>query len=53
MTVVAASTPDDKEHEWATENLEGVKTYHNYEEMLEKEKRFLLQEALLSTQSKR
>lgn len=37
MTVVAASTPDDKEHEWAAENLEGVKTYHNYEEMLEKE----------------
>lgn len=37
VTVVAASTPDDKEHEWAAENLEGVKTYHNYEEMLEKE----------------
>lgn len=37
MTVVAASTPDEREREWAAENLEGVKTYHNYEEMLEKE----------------
>lgn len=34
---MAASTPDDKEHEWAAENLEGVSTYHNYGEMLEKE----------------
>lgn len=34
---MSASTPDETEREWAAENLEGVKTYHDYEEMLEKE----------------
>ncbi|KAJ5605748.1 hypothetical protein N7510_008529 [Penicillium lagena] len=36
-TVVAVSTPDEGECKWAAENLEGVKIYHDYAEMLEKE----------------
>ena len=35
--VVAASTPDEGERNWAAENLEGVRIYCDYEEMLEKE----------------
>jgi myo-inositol 2-dehydrogenase / D-chiro-inositol 1-dehydrogenase len=35
--VIAASTPDEQERRWAAENLEGVKIYSNYDEMIEKE----------------
>ncbi|KAL2865722.1 uncharacterized protein BJX67DRAFT_373091 [Aspergillus lucknowensis] len=35
--VVAASTPDETERKWAADNLEGVKIYADYDEMLEKE----------------
>lgn len=35
--VIAASTPDEDERKWAAKNLEGVKTYSDYDEMLEKE----------------
>jgi myo-inositol 2-dehydrogenase/D-chiro-inositol 1-dehydrogenase len=34
--VVAASTPDDKERQWAAENLQGVQIFQDYDEMLEK-----------------
>ena len=33
--VVAACTPDEGERKWAAENLEGVKIYSDYDEMLE------------------
>lgn len=32
--LVAAFTPDEKEAAWARTNLEGVKIYSNYDEML-------------------
>lgn len=35
--MVAVSTPDAEERRWAKNNLEGVKVYARYEEMLEKE----------------
>lgn len=35
--MIAASTPDEQERRWAAENLEGVKIYSNYDEMIEKE----------------
>lgn len=34
--VVAASTPDESEREWARENLQGVQIFKDYDEMLEK-----------------
>ncbi|KAJ9481361.1 hypothetical protein VN97_g12121 [Penicillium thymicola] len=33
--VVAASTPDQNEGEWAAENLQGVQIFQDYDEMLE------------------
>jgi hypothetical protein len=36
-TVVAASTPDAEERRWAETNLEGVKIYATFDEMLEQE----------------
>ncbi|KAJ9303115.1 hypothetical protein DTO271G3_489 [Paecilomyces variotii] len=35
--VIAASTPDEGEQKWAAKNLEDVKIYSDYDEMLEKE----------------
>lgn len=35
--VVAVSSPDPKELLWATRNLEGVRTYADYDEMLREE----------------
>jgi myo-inositol 2-dehydrogenase/D-chiro-inositol 1-dehydrogenase len=35
--LVAACSPDPKELEWAARNLEGVRTYSDYDEMLERE----------------
>ncbi|KAF4185819.1 hypothetical protein CNMCM7927_006244 [Aspergillus lentulus] len=34
--VVAASTPDYNERQWAAENLQGVQIFQDYDEMLEK-----------------
>ncbi|KAF7182680.1 hypothetical protein CNMCM7691_002341 [Aspergillus felis] len=34
--VVAASTPDHNERDWAAENLQGVQIFQDYDEMLEK-----------------
>lgn len=36
--VVAVTTPDPKELEWAARNLEGVRRYSDYDEMLKAEK---------------
>jgi myo-inositol 2-dehydrogenase/D-chiro-inositol 1-dehydrogenase len=35
--VIAVSSPEEKEREWAAENLEGATIYSDYDEMLEKE----------------
>ena len=35
--VVAACTPDEEERKWGKENLEGVKIYSDYDEMLHNE----------------
>lgn len=35
--LVAASTPDDAEIAWARKNLEGVRLYKDYDEMLKQE----------------
>jgi myo-inositol 2-dehydrogenase/D-chiro-inositol 1-dehydrogenase len=34
--VVAASTPDQVERDWAAENLHGVQIFKDYDDMLEK-----------------
>lgn len=34
--MVAASTPDQSEREWAAENLEGVQIFQDYDEMIER-----------------
>ncbi|KIW63338.1 hypothetical protein PV04_10192 [Phialophora macrospora] len=36
--VIAVSSPDPKELAWAAQNLEGVRAYADYDEMLKKEK---------------
>ncbi|TKX21250.1 oxidoreductase-like protein 23 [Elsinoe australis] len=36
-TVVAVTTPDVIEREWAKENLDGIRVYADYDDMLEKE----------------
>jgi len=36
--LIAASSPDKKELVWANRNLEGVRTYKSYDEMLRVEK---------------
>lgn len=33
--MIAASTPDDDERDWAAENLQGVQIFKDYDEMLE------------------
>lgn len=35
--MIAASTPDENERQWAIENLDGVTIYSDYDEMLDKE----------------
>lgn len=36
--LIAASSPEESELQWAARNLEGVRLYKSYDEMLEKEK---------------
>uniref|UniRef100_A0A0D6QVL3 Gfo/Idh/MocA-like oxidoreductase N-terminal domain-containing protein n=1 Tax=Araucaria cunninghamii TaxID=56994 RepID=A0A0D6QVL3_ARACU len=48
-TLVAASTPEKSEIEWAETNLPGVKTYLNFDEMLETEMKNGLQAVVIAS----
>jgi myo-inositol 2-dehydrogenase/D-chiro-inositol 1-dehydrogenase len=47
--LIAASSPDKKERVWADRNLEGVRTYESYDEMLRAEKQNGLQAVVIAS----
>ncbi len=47
--LIAASSPEKRELEWASRNLEGVRTYESYEEMLDAEIKNGLQAVIIAS----